>query len=252
MIRHVRKGLPKDTNNITPLTLHLDFRHIQTRIQDHIALLASNAEWHAGIKPSDYDKRSIVIATAFSADSIEYLDIRNQQATRILDSRFISELFPNDPLHWNLNFNPHTFFQQWDTKGILTFSHIRSFSQHLPLRFTINATQLGFRNNELILDKAQMKLGSSDFLVSGKLLTEKLPNAHRRFVKGNLNIQSHFLDINELNRALWQGEVVPPYPPNGMPFGYARRGQTFSRAPLRARSAYRTDRNIRPPPSSLF
>lgn len=200
-------SLPKDTNNITPLTLHLDFRHIQTRIQDHIALLASNAEWHAGIKPSDYDKRSIVIATAFSADSIEYFDIRNQQATRILDSRFISELFPNDPLHWNLNFNPHTFFQQWDTKGILTFSHIRSFSQHLPLRFTINATQLGFRNNELILDKAQMKLGSSDFLVSGKLLTEKLPNAHRRFVKGNLNIQSHFLDINELNRALWQGEV---------------------------------------------
>ncbi|WP_455623755.1 hypothetical protein, partial [Parabacteroides sp.] len=201
-------GLQQDTAAVTPLTTHLRIHELQARIFDDVAMLSSNMELHAGIRPSDKDKRQVVMAMAFTSDAMEYLDIVNQQATILSKSQFVSEFYPKSTIKWNLGFNPQKLFEEWDTKGYLIFDHLRTFSRQFPVQINMRGTKLGFKNNRLILNNAEIQVGKSDALVSGEIVTTKQDGKKQRFIEGNLSVQSNHIDFNELKQALLQGDKL--------------------------------------------
>lgn len=198
-------GLQQDTTALTPVTTHLKVKKLQTRVQNDIAVVTSDMELHWGIKPSDKDKGQVAMAVAFTSDSLEFLSIHNQQATIVLGSQFISELYPKNTVRWNSFMSPQRLFQQCDMKGFLIFDRLRSFSRQFPLRVDVQGTKLGFKNNRLILNNAEIRAGKSDALVSGEILTFKKEGMKDRFIEGDLSVRSDYIDFNELKQAFLHG-----------------------------------------------
>lgn len=201
-------GLQQDPAAITPLTTHLKIQRLQSRVLNDVAVLSSNMELHAGIKPSDKDKRMVAMAMVFTSDTLEYLDIVNQQAAILSSSQFISEFHPKNDTKLSLDINSRKLFEQWDMKGYLIFDHLRTFSRRFPVQIRMHGTKLGFMNNRLILNNAEIQVGKSDALVSGEIVTSKLDGKKQRYIAGNLSIQSKYIDFNELRQALLQGEKL--------------------------------------------
>lgn len=206
-------GLQQNTSAITPLTTHLTFDRLQSRVRDHMALIASGAELHWGVKPSDADKRRVAMALVLSSDSLEYLNIREQQATIVANHRFIAELHPKATgLRWRTLADPERLLRDCDVKGYIDFDRLRSFSRRFPLQVRVRGTRLGFKNNRLILNNAEMTVGGSDALVNGEIVTYARAGKRRRLVEGDLSLRSRHIDFNELRKALLQGERAEETP----------------------------------------
>ncbi len=199
-------GLQQDTGAVTPVTTHIGIRKIQSRLEEDIAALASNLQIHVGLKPLDSNKRQVALAVALTSDTLEYLNIQEQQATILSNSRFISEFYPRDNGVWTYVRDPGSLLPRSDLKGVLAFDGLRSFSRRFPLQVHVRGTQLGFKNNQLILKNAEVQAGKSDAVVSGELQTFKRQGEDKRFLEGNLSVRSRYIDFEELKRAISQGD----------------------------------------------
>ena len=194
-------GLQQDTSQITPITTHIKMKKIQAKISKEQAVILSNMNLHLGIKPSESQKQHLNIATAFTSDSIEYLNLKKHQATKILNCQLLSELavHQENPFFFTNNNKKNTPA----IKGYIQFGQLQSFSKNFPLQIKMYDTKLGLKNNLLILNNANVRIGESDALVSGNIKTSNLNHqTTNNFIQGNLDIKSNYLNLNELKKAL--------------------------------------------------
>ena len=190
-------GLQQDTTIMTPITGHIKVKKMQAKLYEDIALLLTNANLHMGIKPSERHQQEVDVATAFDSDSLEYLDIVNKHATKLIRTQFATETsYTNtkqklDLLSFDRNFDMSAI------KGYLLFDYLHSYTKRFPLHIKIHDTQLGFKNNHLILNKSHLQVGESDASINGKL--ESLSDSYK--ISGHLNVKSNNLNLNELRNA---------------------------------------------------
>lgn len=199
-------GLQQDTNAITPVTTHLRVGRLQSNQSGQVAFLSGKTELHLGVKPAEQDKGKIALAFAFTSDSLEYLNLPSQQAMKVLRSRVVSELYPDKETRWAHLANLDELFSNCEVKGILTFEQLRSFSRQFPVQVNMKNTQLGFKNNRLILNNAEIQAGKSDAVLNGEIVTYPRDGMKKRLIEADLSLRSDQLDWNELRQALMRGK----------------------------------------------
>ena len=194
-------GLQLQADAMTPVTSHLRVRKAQAKLTNDMAILLSNTDFHLGIKPSDHTKGQINIATALKSDSLEYLNIKEQQAAKVIQTEFASELsFNSKTSRLNL-LNFSNDFHLSNMKGYVIFDYLHTFAKQFPLHIRMHDTQFGFKNNHLVLNKSQLQLGHSEASVSGILESKAQPGKRRPYLSGKLNVQSKYLNLSELKKA---------------------------------------------------
>lgn len=97
------------------------------------------------------------------------------------------------------------FVRQFAYEGILNFNNLRMRLQALPLRIQIAKTSIGINARTLELKNTDIKLGKSDFNVTGSLSNFKRAMFNNGVLNSELHIKSKFVDANELMLALMQG-----------------------------------------------
>ena len=192
-------GLQQDTTVMTPITAHVSAKGIQAKVSHDIALLSSKFKLHLGVKASDKNKQKLNIATAFTSELLEYLNIKEQQATKIINSELMSEVTLPKEKGKNSLLNFQQNLQQSDIKGFFLFDKIHSYSKKFPLHIKFYETKIGLKNNYLILNNAKVHIGNSDALVNGHIKTYLKFN--KPFIEGNLSVNSEDLNLDELKKA---------------------------------------------------
>ena len=97
--------------------------------------------------------------------------------------------------------NLDELFSNCEVKGILTFEQLRSFSRQFPVQVNMKNTQLGFKNNRLILNNAEIQAGKSDAVLNGEIVTYPRDGMKKRLIEADLSLRSDQLDWNELRQA---------------------------------------------------
>ena len=94
----------------------------------------------------------------------------------------------------------------WPITGTISFDQLYAFTPTFPLLLKMPKTKLSFKPGVISLDHAKIEIGNSDIEATGKVY--ELGNAFfdNKMLKGELEVNSKLLDINEFIQALNDGE----------------------------------------------
>ena len=124
-------GLQQDTSRMTPVTSHLRAQQLEARLFEDVAFLTSNLKLHVGVKSSEARKQGIDLAAACSSDSLEYVNLKDRQVTKLVKSDLMTEVM-YQPKKQTKKGGLDGFLQQSDVKGFLTFQQLNSFTEDRP------------------------------------------------------------------------------------------------------------------------
>lgn len=96
--------------------------------------------------------------------------------------------------------------KKWPIKGDIYFDQLYAYTPTFPLLLKMPKTQFSFKPGVISLDHAKIEIGSSDIEASGKLYEFGDAFFDDKMLKGELEVNSSMLDINELIQAMNQGE----------------------------------------------
>ena len=96
--------------------------------------------------------------------------------------------------------------KKWPIKGDIYFDQLYAYTPTFPLLLKMPQTQFSFKPGVISLDHAKIEIGSSDIEASGKLYEFGDAFFDDKMLKGELEVNSSMLDINELIQAMNQGE----------------------------------------------
>ncbi|MFD1315504.1 hypothetical protein [Namhaeicola litoreus] len=94
----------------------------------------------------------------------------------------------------------------WPLNGEISFGSLILYTPSFPLELKMPETSLKLSEGIINLEKAHMQLGRSDFTASGKLANFGGRFFRDELLKGELNINSKFTDVNQLIKTLNEGE----------------------------------------------
>lgn len=206
---HLRSNtaLSKDSSSSVPITTHLNCRTFQAKLDKNNWASTEGLELHVGTKPSPTNKKKYEGALVLKANTFKYLDSYRQNAIVLQNGEFITELRPKE--------KTAGVTSKWDVKGMLSFNSSQVYSAYFPLMVNLKQTRLSFQNNQLILNRLQMKAGKSDCIVSGILNTNPMPKAQAPKLDGSLQILSNVINYDELKQAFLYGEALSKEPKTG-------------------------------------
>lgn len=205
---HLRSNtaLSKDSTALVPVTAHLDCGTFQAKLDKDNWASTEGLELHVGTKPSSANKKRYEGALVLKANTMKYLDSHWQNAIVLENGEFITELRPKDKAAGT------TVASRWDIKGMLSFNGSQVYSAYFPLKIDLKQTRLSFQNNQLMLNRLQMKAGKSDCIVSGVLNTNPAPKAQEPKLEGSLQVLANAIDYDELKQAFLYGEALAREP----------------------------------------
>lgn len=92
--------------------------------------------------------------------------------------------------------------RNWEIKGNVQFESMRILTGMFPLPVTMTRTTLAFDTDKINLSNARMKVGRSDLLLNGEINNIRRAVLRGDVIKGNLSLESDYIDCNQLMRAI--------------------------------------------------
>lgn len=203
---HARSNtsISKENEVNPPVTVHLNCSQMEARIDKSQWMSATEMTLHAGTKVSPTDKTRNVGAIVVDAANFKYIDNNQENAIVLNKCNFIAEAHP---LTSKGTEPPFKFLKDWDVKGILNFETSKCFICIFPQMTSISNTQLSFKNNQLSVNRAQIKTGKSDFMLSGIISTTKAKN-DKNLYEGTLQVLAGNINYNEIKHIVNKGNGI--------------------------------------------
>ncbi|MDO4755072.1 MAG: AsmA-like C-terminal region-containing protein [Parabacteroides sp.] len=221
-----------DTTSIIPVTGRIAFDHLRTRMPDSVWMVMNRTELKGGIKSSTSNKQIPTAVAVISVDTLKYISVPSRTGAVLAGSTFTIEALPyRDARRQRMNTRTRSdstkqtvrlrqrsstsstdssqtegqWLRKWEIRGDLAFQQMRGFSRYFPLPMRMDATKLKFDTNDVTLSDARLYLGKSDFTLNGTI--SKIRRAFLRGgkLKGDFNLQSEYIDCNQLVYTLNQG-----------------------------------------------
>jgi len=95
--------------------------------------------------------------------------------------------------------------RKWEAKGSVKVKQVRAFSRMFPLPMRMGQTNLKFNTDSVILSNAPIRIGKSDFSVSGEISRIRRAMLRNGTLKGNFTINSDSIDCTQLMQAITRG-----------------------------------------------
>lgn len=92
--------------------------------------------------------------------------------------------------------------RNWEVSGSVKFDALRMFTGMFPLPVLMENTTLRFDTDKINMTDARLKLGRSDFLLTGQVEGMRQVALRGGVLKGNLALSSGYIDCNQLLRAI--------------------------------------------------
>lgn len=202
---HARSNttMPKHDEINPPVTVHLDCNQLEAKLDKNKWMSASRVSLHAGTKVSKANKSRNEGALVIDAATLKYIDNSQENAIILNKCNFIAEARPSSAG----TAQPFKILKDWDVKGILNFESSSFFIHYFPQIATVSNTQLSFKNNQLSVNRAQIKTGESDFMLSGIISSTK-GNTDKNKYEGTLQILANSINYNELKQVLNKGNIM--------------------------------------------
>lgn len=228
-----------DTTAVIPLTTHIKFASLRTRMPDSVWVTARNGSFQGGIKPSDSNKKLPVLAASIKMDTLKYFDVPLRSGLTMAKPMFTIQALPyqdamcqrmqrqrqnqRDSIRINRTPNPRRstatstrnrqdsiqtsggFLRNWEVRGNVSFDQTRMFSRLFPLPMRIDQSNVKFDTNSLTLTNAHFHAGKSDFLLTGEVKSIRRAMLRGGKLEGNFFIGSDYIDCNQLLAAINRG-----------------------------------------------
>ena len=97
------------------------------------------------------------------------------------------------------------FLRKWEARGSISFKQMRGFSRMFPLPIWMEPTTMRFNTNDITLTDARLHLGKSNFTLNGEISQIRKAMLRRGKLKGNFNLNSDYIDCNQLMQAVNNG-----------------------------------------------
>ncbi|UCE93275.1 MAG: hypothetical protein JSV73_10755 [Flavobacteriaceae bacterium] len=95
---------------------------------------------------------------------------------------------------------------KWPMSGHITFNELFGYTPEFPLLLKMPKTKFSFNPGVISLDHAKLKIGNSDIEATGKLYEFGDAFFNNQLLKGELQVSSDLLNINEIVQAINEGE----------------------------------------------
>lgn len=225
-----------DTTAVIPLTAHLQFDYLRTRLPDSVLLVAGRTSIKGGIKPSATNKQTPVAGATISVDTLRYFFVPMRTGVILAENTFNIEALPyRDALRQRWATRTDTtsrgnrekrvrrttdtsaknstdttdmtsrLLQRWEVRGSIAFKQMRGFSRLLPIPMRIDQTTMKFNTNDVTLTDARLHLGKSNFVLNGEIKHIRQAMLRGGKLKGNFALSSDYIDCNELIKAMNSG-----------------------------------------------
>ncbi len=148
-------------------------------------------------------------AAAKIASIISDPDIRAKASGRI-DLGMVKSFYPLEPgtnlnglLDLDLNLNgkmsylENNLYDKFEFQGKLLANNIFLKTSSLPQDISVNRAQVFFNNRYVNLSDFQLKIGKNDLQANGKLENFLAYALKNKTLKGQLNLQSNYLNVND-------------------------------------------------------
>lgn len=93
----------------------------------------------------------------------------------------------------------------WPISGHISFNELYGYTPEFPLLLKMPKTKFSFQPGVISLDHAKLEIGNSDIEATGKLYKFGDAFFNNKLLKGELEVNSKLLDINEIVQAINQG-----------------------------------------------
>ncbi|MCA0932613.1 AsmA family protein [Lutimonas saemankumensis] len=95
---------------------------------------------------------------------------------------------------------------KWPISGNISFDELYGYTPEFPLLLKMPKTKFSFKPGVISLDHAKLEIGNSDIEATGKLYEFGDAFFNNQILKGELEVHSELLDINEIVQAINEGE----------------------------------------------
>lgn len=186
---HVKTSPLKDTTSIASMQATLGFSKMSLSLGDSIKMHTGAAQTAVSIEPSKRDKQLPLINSSLKFDSVYAASGENVVALQIAGFEVQSERAAAHSKHWI-------------TEGSVGFGNLKMYTPDFPLLITMPASKLSLGNDAITLNKAQVRIGSSDLMVTGRISNLKNVFFDKATLYGKMSVYSAFINCNELMKAL--------------------------------------------------
>lgn len=226
-----------DTAAVIPMTAHLQFDYLRTRLPDSVWLVAGHTSMKGGIKPSVSNKQIPTAGATISVDTLRYFILPIRTGMILAGNTFNLEALPyRDALRQRRLARTDTtsrppaarrirrpgaqrqvqstadstdvtarLLRRWEMRGSLSFDKLYGFSRLLPIPMWMDQTTMEFNTNDITLTNAHLHMGKSDFLLNGEIKRIRQALLRGGKLKGNFSLTSHYIDCNQLMKAMNTG-----------------------------------------------
>ena len=138
--------------------------------------------------------------------------LRSQRNVKAVPEWIAEEDFKKQDIDIRLDETMAGYFRDWNLKGKIDVAKGAVVTPHFPLKNTLKGFELDFTNNEININKFQVKSGKSEIGVKGSLtgLRSALLGRRNSALKLDLDIDSDRMDANELLTAYSRGSAYVP------------------------------------------
>lgn len=97
--------------------------------------------------------------------------------------------------------------RRWEARGSVKFKQIRAFTRNFPIPIRVGQADVKFSTDQITLKDTRMRLGKSDFMVSGEITRIRQAILRSGTLKGNFSVISDTIDCNQLMSAATRGMI---------------------------------------------
>lgn len=229
-----------DTAAVIPMTMHLQFDRLLTRLPDSVWLVAGKTSLKGGIKASVSDKRIPQAGATVSVDTLKYFITSMRTGVILAESTFNLETLPyrdarrqlqqtlpasakargarrtTMPAQIQTDTTSTTgkLLRQWEVRGNVHFKQMRAFSRLFPLPIHLEPTTVKFNTNDVTLTDARLHLGKSNFTLNGEIKRIRQAMLRGGKLRGNFSVTSDYIDCNQLMQATNSGMLYAEQHPS--------------------------------------
>ncbi len=181
-----------DTNAIVPLSGSIMWQNLKAERYDTAWLSSKYLSLNGELKPSETDKSLPVLKAKLSTDSFAF--------TPFQDRLYVNSLTGDiDAKCSNINENT------WTAVSIIRATNFSMYTMHYPLKIDAKVLKLATDANSVTITGNEMKVGRSDFELSGRVFNVWNWLWKNDTVAMRLKVNSERINVNQLLLAMDQG-----------------------------------------------
>lgn len=138
-----------------------------------------------------------------SSDSIMHLALRARFGTRMERT----DRGKSERIDFEIDNSLKSWLRLWQVEGSIKARRARVFTPYFPVRNRVSNLDLAFSTDSITVTDTRYRMGSSDFLINGKIrnIARALTSQRGAPLSITLDIASDSLDINDITHALMAG-----------------------------------------------